>query len=251
MYYPVEKYLAKFTDVILTINKEDYNLAKNKFRNTQVEFIHGVGVLDNKFNVDNTNCNKKEELYIKFGEEFNLKKGDYVFLNIGELNNNKNQIMQIKAMKKLVLECSNAKLLIAGEGPLKKYYSKLIKKYELEENIMLIGYRKDIPRLLKHCSAVISTSQREGLPVNIIESMFCNKPIIATNIRGHVDLLDKEQLVALNDIDSLERKMKEYIANEKAETVYDCKNYKIENVLNEINQIYIKLGKESIDGEKV
>jgi len=220
MYYPVEKFLAKYTDLLITINEEDYNLAKNKFKKTTVKLVHGVGVNEEKF----------------INKELRINKEDYIFLSIGELNKNKNHIMQIESMKKLVKQYPKAKLLIAGEGALKPFYLDLIKKYNLQNNVKLLGYRKDIASLLNYSDCVIATSMREGLPVNVIEAMFCSKPIIATNIRGHKDLIKKEQLVDLNNIEELTNKMKEYVSANKQVQNYDIEKYKIENVLKEIEE---------------
>lgn len=233
IYYPIEKYLSKYTDTIITINKEDYFLAKNKFRTKEIKLINGVGVNENKFNFKLSEEDKKE-----YRKEFKINKNDFIFISIGELNKNKNQIMQIKAMKKVIKKYKNVKLLIAGEGKLKSKYKKIIKKYKLEENIILIGYRKDIPKLLKFSNCLISTSKREGLPVNIIEGKFCNIPIIATKIRGHVDLLNKNNLIKINDINNLAKKMKKMILNKNKRIYYNVEKYKINNIINEMIKIY-------------
>ena len=49
LFYPVEKWLSKYTDCLITINEEDYTLAKNKFHAKKVELVHGVGVDEKKW----------------------------------------------------------------------------------------------------------------------------------------------------------------------------------------------------------
>lgn len=231
IYYPIEKYLSKYTDTLITINKEDYDFAKEKFENTNIKLVNGVGVKTNKLE---TKISKEQKL--KILQEFGLNENDYVFLSVGGLNNIKNQIMQIDAIRRLMYRQKNAKLLIAGEGSLREYYSNVIEKYGLSENIKLIGYRKDIPNLLKTVDAVISTSKMEGLPVNIIEAMVACKPIIATSIRGHRDLLKPNNLV--KNTAQLTIKMKEYINFNKQKEIYEIQKYKIENVIESMKLIY-------------
>ena len=176
IYYPVEKWLSKYTDCLITINEEDYNLAKKKFKAKNVEYVPGIGVDENKFNFEMSR-EERNELRKSLG----INEDDFVFIQVGELNNNKNQIMTIEAIKELVKENNKIKLLLVGIGDLKEYYENKIKEYNLEKSVFLLGYRNDVPKLLKISDVLISTSKREGLPVNILEAMFAGLPIIATN----------------------------------------------------------------------
>lgn len=180
-YYPVEKFLSKKTDVIFTINLEDYKRAKKKFKKTTVKYIEGVGVSAEKFN------NPKEiNLYMEFP---NIK-NPFILTLVGELNDNKNQFFVIKAMKSLVKKNPQIVLALVGNGPNKNKYNKIIDKYRLTDNIKLLGYRTDVPSILNETNLVIGASKREGLPVNIIESMLSKKIVLASKIRGVIDLIE-------------------------------------------------------------
>lgn len=183
-FYPIEKYLSRYTDCLITINQEDYQLARKRFKAKKVELIHGVGVDENKFNFKMTD----DEKY-RLKRSIGLKDDDFVLIQIGELNKNKNQIMSINAMKDLVEQNSKIHLLLVGKGPLDKYYENIIKEKNLGTNVHLLGYRKDVPQLLKISNCAISTSIREGLGLNIVEAMVVNKPSIVTNNRGHRELI--------------------------------------------------------------
>lgn len=225
-YYPVEKILSKVTDMIVTINEEDYEFAKSHFKTCKTVIVNGVGINENK--LKNTLINEDIE---KYNKEFEINKKDYIFLNIGELNKNKNQIMLVEAARRLKRENIKFKLLIAGEGPLKEEYEHIIEKYNMSDNIKLIGYRNDIFKLIEYSNCVIATSKREGLPVNVLESMFYDKPIIATNIRGHRDLLKTSQLVNLNNIELLKEKMKLSVYENKRVEKYNIEKFKLKNVI--------------------
>lgn len=184
LFYPIEKVLSRVTDTLITINEEDYNLAKKKFHSKQIELVRGVGVDSERFNFE-----MSEEEKDKLRQEVGIKKDDFVMLCIGELNDNKNQIMQIEAVKELVKEYKNIKLLLAGEGDKRAFLEQKIEEYSLKDNVKLLGYRNDISKLLKITNLSLSTSKREGLPVNVIESLICGIPVIGTNCRGTRDLI--------------------------------------------------------------
>lgn len=181
LYYPVEKWLSKKTDLIITINKEDYSLASKKFIKTKVEYINGVGIEKSKF--DNPiNLSLKNQIP-------NID-NPFIVSVIGELNNNKNQIFLIKEFKKIIKIHPRIVLLIIGNGPNERKYMKEIVKNGLNQNIKLLGYRTDIPSILNESDLVISASKREGQGINMIEAMMSSKIVLASINRGHRDLIN-------------------------------------------------------------
>lgn len=232
IFYPVEKYLSQYTDCLITINDEDYELARKKFKKCkQIELIYGVGVDENKFNFKMTD-QEKHELRKSLG----LRDDDFVLIEVGELNKNKNQIMAIEAMRDLVKADTNIHLLLVGTGVLEESYKKKIEKYNLKKNIHMLGYREDIPKLLKISNILLSLSHREGLPVNVIEGMICGLPIIATDCRGNRDLIEK--CIGINDMIKLKKVILEKL-NIKSKELYNIKMYtstKIQKIL--IEKIY-------------
>ncbi|MDD2628285.1 MAG: glycosyltransferase, partial [Clostridia bacterium] len=109
MYYPVEKWLSKYTDTLITINKEDYSIAKNKFKAKRIEFVNGIGVDESKFNFEMTD-QEKEDLR----KELGLSKNDFVMIYPAELSYRKNQGMLIECVAELVKTNPNVKLLLPG-----------------------------------------------------------------------------------------------------------------------------------------
>lgn len=182
LYYPIEKWLSRYTDTILTINNEDYERAKT-FYAKKVIHISGIGLDLEKFKVK---VNKKEKRKL-----LGIQEEDFLILSVGELNKNKNHQIVIKAIKKL----NNLKIkyIICGVGPLKEYLEKLIKELELENQVQLLGYRKDIVELNKISDLFVFPSKREGLPVSVMEAMASGLPVIASNIRGNRDLINNEK----------------------------------------------------------
>ena len=180
IYYPLEKWLAKYTDTLITINKEDYERAKSKFKAKRVEYIPGVGLDIDKFkNVVVDKVEKRQEL--------SLPEDSFIVLSVGELNKNKNHEVVLRAIAKLNNPIIH--YVICGRGPLEYYLKKLVAELGVERNIHLLGFRKDIPEICKISDVFAFPSHREGLPVSVMEAMASGLPVICSNIRGNHDLI--------------------------------------------------------------
>jgi glycosyltransferase EpsD len=188
IYYPIEKWLAKYTDCLITINEEDFNRANtHQFKADRIEHVHGVGVNTEKFRPAEKEY--KKELRIAYG--YNV--GDFLMFYAAEFNKNKNQQLLIQALAHVKDEVPKAKLLLAGDGPLLQECRKLAKKLAVEDQVHFLGFRKDIEQLLQISDVAVGSSFREGLPVNIMEAMSCGLPVIATENRGHRELITNQQ----------------------------------------------------------
>lgn len=178
----IERYGAKYTDTLITINKEDYAAAK-KFKlrkNGTVEYVPGVGIDIDKINSIQGN---KEDLC----KELNIPVDSILLLSVGELNDNKNHKVVIECLPELP---KNVHYLICGVGPLKEQHEELAKKLEVSDRLHLLGYRNDVIKIMKSCDIFVFPSKREGLSVALMEAMACGLPCIASKIRGNVDLIE-------------------------------------------------------------
>lgn len=184
LFYPIEKWLSRYTDTLITINEEDYNLAKKKFHSKQIELVHGVGVDPEKFNFE-----MSEEEKDKLRKEIGIDKDDFVMIYPAELSKRKNQGMLLRCTAELVKENKKIKLLLPGLDSMNGMYQQMAKELDIEENVKFLGYRTDIPKLLKISNLAVSTARQEGLPVNIMEAMVCGLPAVVTNCRGNRDLV--------------------------------------------------------------
>ncbi|HOK08509.1 MAG TPA: glycosyltransferase family 4 protein [Candidatus Hydrogenedens sp.] len=115
---------------------------------------------------------------------FNIDNNTYVLFNAGALVPHKDQITLIKAFKKVLKQIPNCMLLIAGDGPLKETLQKEITANDLEGNVLLLGYRKDIPQIIKMSDVYVSSSWSEGLGTSVLEALACEKPVVATEAGG-------------------------------------------------------------------
>lgn len=200
-FYPVEKHLSKYTDDLITINEEDFEFAKNKMKAKRVHHIHGIGVNEDKFSKEVSVAERKE-----LREKLKLHDNDFVLFFAGELNKNKNQIMLIETMRDLVKENPRIKLLLAGDGVLKEHYENKIREYKLEENVHLLGYRNDVPEILKAVDLYVSASKREGFGINLVEAQISGVPVIASKNRGHKEIIKDHRnglLFSINSVSEL------------------------------------------------
>lgn len=182
IWYPVEKFMCRYTDKLITINEEDFRLAQSKFP-VEVCHIHGVGVSTNRYHLHSL----EEEAYLRKKEA--LDSEDFVVLCTGELNENKDQKTLIHAAQLCRDEIPNMKVLLAGNGSMKETLQTQIVQNDLQDRIRLLGYRTDLENVVPVADAIVSCSHREGLGLNLIEGMLCGKPVIAAENRGHRELV--------------------------------------------------------------
>lgn len=215
--------------MIITINEEDYQRAKG-FHAKRTEKIPGVGVNLDCFAPNN-------DVRKQWREKLELSPNDTLLLTVGELTPRKNQHVMIKAVK--LLQNSNVKLFVCGCGKLELQLKNTVKMLKLEEQVKLLGYRKDIPQLCCAADAFVFTSIQEGLPRALLEAMADGKAIVCSNIRGNVDLVKdgKGGLVVRNDAESVAAALKELIENQRLREEMGAYNMKAAEMFKEENSL--------------
>jgi glycosyltransferase EpsD len=234
LFYPIEKLLSKFTDVLITINEEDYNFAKKKMNAKNIEYVPGVGIDNNKFNFDMA---EKEKYELR--KSLGLSKDDYVIIYPAELSKRKNQEMLINVLLKLVKEDSRFHLLLPGKDSMNNYYQDIVKENNLDNNVHFLGYRSDIAKLLKISDLAVSSARQEGLPVNIMEAQILNLPLVITSCRGNRDLVRNGvngYVVEIDDVDDMFEKIMKIRGNKIQSSL--SKEYHLENVMEVMKKIY-------------
>lgn len=184
IFYTIEKFCARMTDVLITINREDFERAKKKLKVRNVEYVPGVGIHTNDFKPSAEN----ELIRTRIREELQIPVEALLLLSVGELNDNKNHETVIQAVAELSADDS-VYYMIAGQGGKKEYLQDLVKTLNLGERVRLLGYRTDVKNLYKASDVFVHPSFREGLPVSVMEAMASGLPIIGSNIRGNRDLI--------------------------------------------------------------
>lgn len=243
VFYPIEKRFARMTDVLVTITHEDYRLASEKFH-CKVEHIHGVGVNEERY----FQVSAKEKLAMR--EKMGYSATQKLILCIGELNANKNQTMAIKAMHKVVEKFPDALLILAGNGPREEFLKDFIKQEGLEKNVQMIGYVTNLQDYQHIIDVQVCCSKREGLPLNVVESMLSGNPVVAGVNRGHRELIhdgENGYLVTPDDSETMAERVLLMLEDEKEcerirqNALEFAKNYTFGNVKRELNEIYANL----------
>lgn len=237
VYYPVEKWLARYTDVLITINKEDYIRAK-KFKAKKVQYIPGVGLDTKKFSGIVIDKSVKRR-------ELSIPDGAFLILSVGELNKNKNHETVIKALAKL--NNPNVYYVICGQGVLEEQLQGLIKELGLEEQVKLMGFRRDIAEICKASDVFAFPSKREGLGLAALEAMASGLPIVTSNIHGIVDY-SKDGVTGFSccptDIDGFARALNKLIKNKELckdfgkSNIDIVKKYDLDVVIEKMKDIY-------------
>lgn len=181
LYYPVEKWLARYTDALITINREDYALAQRKMKlkkGGKVYYVPGVGV----------DCEKFRKVTIDKGSKrraLGIPEDAVLLLSVGELNGNKNHETVIRAIANM-----DVYYIIAGRGDSQQYLENLVDALNLRDRVKLLGFRSDVKDLYDIADIFAFPSFREGLPLSLMEAMASGLPVVASRIRGNVDLVE-------------------------------------------------------------
>lgn len=200
IFYNIEQWASRLCDVITTINREDYQRAK-KMHAPVVKYIHGIGINPDRLSkVDNRS---------DIRQELRLNEEDFLCISVGELNENKNHQVVIKALGQL--KDPDIHYIICGKGDQLENLKKLAEEKEIQNNIHFLGYRLDVVDICKQADVFIFPSHREGLGVAPLEAMFCGIPLITSNIRGPVDFMTDGEtgyLCAPDDVNSFATKIR-------------------------------------------
>lgn len=184
LYYPVEKWLSQYTDVLITINKEDYERAKT-FKAGKVCYVPGVGIDLKKFNAGYVNKEQKRK-------EIGVSADDFVLLSVGELIPRKNHEVVIRALSvlKQLDKLNHIEYVICGRGSYEADLRKLAEGLDVADHVHFLGYRNDISEICNCADLFVFMSHQEGLPVALMEAMACGLPAVCSNIRGNTDLIE-------------------------------------------------------------
>lgn len=182
LFYPLEKWICGKMDKVIALNNEEYEIISG-WENNETKLVHGIG-LDVK-SISEIGCDKEQ-----IREMFGIKSDDFFIICVGELNENKNHKIVIDAVSKLNRD--DIKCVICGVGHLKEKLQEMIENLELNDKITLAGYRTDIPILLNAADVLSFPSFHEGLPVSVMEAMAAGLPVVCSEIRGNVDLIQNE-----------------------------------------------------------
>ena len=178
VYFPAEWLCGFLTDVLITINREDYDFAQKHFHAGKVCYVPGVGVDMDRFGGSRETAREK----LGIGEE------EFVLLSVGEMTENKNHRLALQALA--LLPEKPIRYVLVGRGERMEDLRAQARELGITDRVIFTGYRDDVSQLYPAADAFFFPSFREGLSVALMEAMASGLPAIVGKIRGNTDLID-------------------------------------------------------------
>jgi glycosyltransferase involved in cell wall biosynthesis len=209
LFLALEKTAGRWTDYLVVINREDEQAARHRHLvpAEKVRYMPGIGV-------DTERCRPQAVSPVQVRQvrrEIGLDPEDRLFLMVAELIPRKRHSDLLQAFAQMPRSQARgvAHLAFAGDGPLLEPMKALARQLNVAERVHFLGYRRDVPALIRASVATMLCSQQEGLPRSVMESLSLQVPVIGTDIRGTRDLLQDGCgiLVRLGDTQALARAM--------------------------------------------
>jgi len=184
-----ERLVAGRTDRVIVMNSEDMEIAKKyRLSGGDVRLCHGMGV---KATVT-AQARPAVRERLGMSERF-------VILFAGELSDRKNQRQLISLLPEIIKSIPNAELWLLGEGDAREGLKEYAQALGVLDRVKLLGRREDARDFMSGCDVYISAASSEGLPFNIVEALASGAYTVASDVKGHRDILPRENLFSLGD----------------------------------------------------
>jgi len=247
-YLILEKICANFTDKIIVVSNFDRNRGlKNSIGGGKQYILIRYGIDDSKF--------KNREGRNDVRKALGLNNTDLVVGMIACFKPQKAPLDFIKLAAAIKGRFSDVKFILVGDGVLRKKVSDLVKKLNLENQVVLSGWRDDIPLILSAFDVFVLTSLWEGLPIAVLEAMACGVALVATDTGGIGEAVIDGQtgyLAQTGDIVSMQDKVEELLKNSRrrdefirlSKAVIDSQEFSLSNMVKNTQGLYSDLLKE-------
>lgn len=179
LFLTAEMFVANKTDVLIVMNNEDLQIAERYHLGKHIAYVPGIGIDFSRFDC----C---EQGRIALREHYNIAEHDIVLIYAAEFTARKKQSMLLYAMEKLP---PNVILVLAGEGILKERCRLLAQNLGIAQRVLFLGYVKEMTELYRMADIAVTASRYEGLPFNVMESMYFKLPVVASDVKGNRDLV--------------------------------------------------------------
>ena len=183
LWFPLEWVLTRFSDFVVTINHWDFAAARSLLWARRPRLIPGIGVDLERFQPLPAARGRQMR------EQLGLPENALVILYIAEFIPRKNHAFLVNAFARIRKQVPEAHLLLAGDGPLQAAVREQAAALGVGDHVQLLGFRRDVPELASVAHIAVSTSRQEGLGLGLAEAMACGLPVIASEDRGHRELV--------------------------------------------------------------
>jgi glycosyltransferase involved in cell wall biosynthesis len=179
IYRSVEKWICGRMSANLAINQEEFEVLK-RWNESTAFYVRGIGLDLETIKSCTADRNAKRQ-------ELGVPKDATMIMSVGELNSNKNHKVVIEAVSEM--RCKNIYYVICGDGEKCGELLSLANEKGISERLILTGYRYDVKDILKAADIFAFPSYHEGLPVSVMEAMAAGLPVVCSEIRGNLDLI--------------------------------------------------------------
>lgn len=173
----------RITDSLANLTTNVSNTAVNSFETKYAVPKYSMVTVYN--GVDFKNFNYIPEAKNRIVKELSLTNNTKIILAVGRFSSPKNYSNLLNAIRILKDQSdTNFILLIAGDGEMREKIEQLIRKLKINNNVMLLGRRRDIAELMSACDVFVLSSDYEGLPTVLIEALACQAHVVSTDVSG-------------------------------------------------------------------
>lgn len=254
LYYPVEKWMSYQTDVLITVNMEDYCFAKRRMRASEIYHIPGVGIDTAKFAGPQPESVRKR-IRKQFCRKYQIPEDAVVLLSVGEMNKGKNHRMVIGALA--ALGRKDVHYLICGQGKLRRRLRQYAKRLGVSGYIHMPGYQEHMEWVYQNADLFVFPSVREGMPAALMEAMAAGMPCVVSDIRGNRELIrDPAVRFSLKQPRQLRQRLVRMLDDSRLREAYgrrnqeEIRNYDQAVVQKRMRRIYQKMKEKDISKEE-
>ncbi len=200
-YIFLERLTSRFTDKLVVVSACDkYRGLNNRIGHEGKYCLIRYGIDHGEFTVNGNSIRK----------EFGVEEGDLVVGTVACLKPQKSPQDFIRLASSIHKALPNVKFILVGDGVMRKRIERLVSGLSLEKQVILTGWRRDIPRILPEFDVFVLTSLWEGLPISVLEAMALSLPVVATHTGGISEVILEGKtgfLVQPRQIDEMAEKL--------------------------------------------
>lgn len=176
------KFLSRFCDKVIAIGSDGAKALKELagIPESKLEIIRA--------GVDPANYGESKS---EARQALGLNQQEKIAVIVARLFPEKNHRLLLEAFAEVVQRVEGARLLIVGDGVEEAAIQNEIRRLKLQEKVTMMGVRRDVARILAASDVFVISSDREGLPIAVLEAMAAAKPVVATAV-GDLPMVVKD-----------------------------------------------------------
>lgn len=197
-------------------------------------------VINNAIDIDKFSYNST--IRDKLKKEEKILNDTKVIGNIGRFVPQKNQLFLIEILKLVVEKNENVKLLLIGSGPLEEQLLSKIKKYNLENNVILKKNITNVNEYMQIMDIFVLPSLYEGFPVVGVEAQATGiKCLFSDTITAECKLMDETEFLSIDNVEIWVKKCLENIEIDRLKINENLKKYEISSQTKKLEEYYSKI----------